>query len=91
MVARMSSGVTGRSFTNDPCLSDAPTMPAGPEDPAFSALDGGTARAQRVRRVGTDTAAPTKIDFWMSVEADRAPVVIRFEDDDGRALRFVRA
>lgn len=54
-------------------------------------LDGANVRAQRVRRIGTDTAAPTKIDFWMSADADRAPVVIRFEDDDGRALRFVRA
>lgn len=53
-------------------------------------LDATTVRAQRVRRIGTDTAAPTNIDFWMSADEERSPVVIRFEDD-GRALRFVRA
>jgi hypothetical protein len=53
-------------------------------------LDATTVRAQRVRRTGTDTAAPTNIDFWMSADEERSPVVIRFEDD-GRALRFVRA
>ncbi len=29
------------------------------------------------------------IDFWMADDAERAPVIIRFEDD-GRALRFER-
>lgn len=53
-------------------------------------LNATTVRAQRVRRIGSDTAAPTNIDFWMSADEERSPVVIRFEDD-GRALRFVRA
>jgi hypothetical protein len=45
-------------------------------------------RAQRVRRTESVAGTPD-IDFWMADDAERAPVVIRFEDD-GRALRFER-
>lgn len=45
-------------------------------------------RAQRVRRTESVAGTPD-IDFWMADDAERSPVVIRFEDD-GRALRFER-
>ena len=50
-------------------------------------VGGRTVKAQRLRRINDD--AHGAIDFWLGTDAQRAPVVIRFEDD-GHTLRFVR-